>query len=81
VFERFTERAREVIVSAQEEARTLGHDYIGTEHVLLGLLRGNEDLAASILRDLDVDSREIRAEVLRMLSGPGAASSETGIAR
>src|SRR5918994_2888960 len=71
MFERFTERARQVVVLAQEEARTLKHNYIGTEHILLGLLRENEGVAARILLDFDADSEKIRNEVIRMLSGPG----------
>src|ERR687887_663069 len=72
MFERFTERARQVVVLAQEEARTLKHNYIGTEHILLGLLRENEGVAARILLDFDADSEKIRNEVIRMLSGPGS---------
>ena len=49
MFERFTERARQVVVLAQEEARTLKHNYIGTEHILLGLLREEEGLAERVL--------------------------------
>ena len=49
MFERFTERARQVIVLAQEEARTLRHNYIGTEHLLLGLLREADGVAARVL--------------------------------
>src|ERR671938_12924 len=71
MFERFTERARQVVVLAQEEARTLKHNYIGTEHILLGLVRENEGVAARILLDFDADSEKIRNEVIRMLSGPG----------
>src|ERR671930_638391 len=71
MFERFTERARQVVVLAQEEARTLGHNYIGTEHILLGLVRETEGVAARILLDFDADSEKIRNEVIRMLSGPG----------
>src|SRR5919202_1947255 len=71
MFERFTERARQVVVLAQEEALTLGHNYIGTEHILLGLVRENEGVAARILLDFDADSEKIRNEVIRMLSGPG----------
>src|ERR687889_826487 len=71
MFERFTERARQVVVLAQEEARTLNHNYIGTEHILLGLVRENEGVAARILLDFDADSEKIRNEVIRMLSGPG----------
>src|SRR6266550_5897671 len=71
MFERFTERARQVVVLAQEEARSLEHNYIGTEHILLGLVRENEGVAARILLDFDADSEKIRNEVIRMLSGPG----------
>src|SRR5919107_3073915 len=71
MFERFTERARQVVVLAQEEALSLGHNYIGTEHILLGLVRENEGVAARILLDFDADSDKIRNEVIRMLSGPG----------
>ena len=53
MFERFTERARQVVVLAQDEARALKHNYIGTEHILLGLLREEEGLAARVLESLD----------------------------
>ena len=53
MFERFTERARQVVVLAQEEARTLKHNYIGTEHILLGLLREEEGLAARVLETIE----------------------------
>ena len=78
MFERFTERARQVVVLAQEEARTLKHNYIGTEHILLGLVRENEGVAARILLDFDADSEKIRNEVIRMLSGPGGRRSGSG---
>jgi len=58
VFERFTERARQVVVLAQEEARILKHNYIGTEHILLGLLREEEGLAARVLESLDRSRKE-----------------------
>jgi ATP-dependent Clp protease ATP-binding subunit ClpA len=70
VFERFTERARQVVVLAQDEARTLKHNYIGTEHILLGLLREEEGLAAQVLEALDITLEETRAEVARIV-GPG----------
>ena len=57
MFERFTERARQVVVLAQEEARTLKHNYIGTEHILLGLLREEEGLAARVLESLGHNRR------------------------
>jgi ATP-dependent Clp protease ATP-binding subunit ClpC len=68
VFERFTSRARQVIVYAQGEART--HERIGTEHILLGLLREQQGLAARVLASFDVTSEQVRAEVLKTL-GPG----------
>ena len=67
VFERFTERARRVIVFAQEEARTLEHDYIGTEHILLGLLREQEGLAGRVLRSMDITLEQFRADVVRIV--------------
>src|SRR5919204_6900726 len=78
MFERFTERARQVVVLAQEEALTLKHNYIGTEHILLGLVRENEGVAARILLDFDADSEKIRNEVIRMLSGPGSRRQGSG---
>ena len=63
MFERFTERARQVVVLAQDEARALKHNYIGTEHILLGLLREEEGLAARVLESLDITVEEVRAQV------------------
>jgi ATP-dependent Clp protease ATP-binding subunit ClpA len=67
VFERFTERARQVVVLAQDEARVLRHNYIGTEHLLLGLLREEEGLAARVLESLDVSLEEVRFQVARII--------------
>jgi ATP-dependent Clp protease ATP-binding subunit ClpC len=67
VFERFTDRARQVVVLAQEEARTMGHDHIDTEHILLGLLRVEEGLAARALESLDITVDRARAEVVRVV--------------
>jgi hypothetical protein len=63
VFERFSDRARRVVVLAQEEARLLDHNYIGTEHILLGLLHEGEGVAAVALARLDVTQTAVRAEV------------------
>ena len=63
MFERFTDRARRVVVLAQEEARMLDHNYIGTEHLLLGLIHEGEGVAAKALRALDVDLDTLRREV------------------
>jgi ATP-dependent Clp protease ATP-binding subunit ClpC len=67
LFERFTERARQVVVLAQDEARALKHNYIGTEHILLGLLREEEGLAARVLESLDITVEELRAQVARIV--------------
>jgi ATP-dependent Clp protease ATP-binding subunit ClpC len=67
MFERFTERARQVVVLAQDEARALRHNYIGTEHLLLGLLREEEGLAARVLGSLDLTVEEVRGQVARIV--------------
>jgi ATP-dependent Clp protease ATP-binding subunit ClpA len=67
MFERFTERARQVVVLAQDEARALKHNYIGTEHILLGLLREEEGIAARMLESFDVTLEEVRAQVGRIV--------------
>jgi ATP-dependent Clp protease ATP-binding subunit ClpC len=67
MFERFTEQAREVVDLAQEEASTLKHNYIGTEHILLGLLREEEGLAARVLESLDFTIERLRAQVVRIV--------------
>src|SRR6266581_271383 len=72
LFERFTERARQVVVLAQDEARALKHNYIGTEHILLGLLREEEGLAARVLESLDITVEEVRVQVARIV-GQGDA--------
>ena len=66
MFERFTEPAREVVVLAQDEARSLRHNYVGTEHLLLGLLRG-EAVASRALTSLGVAHDDVRAEVTRVV--------------
>ena len=76
----FTPRAKKVLELALREALSLGHNYIGTEHILLGLVRENEGVAARILLDFDADSEKIRNEVIRMLSGPGGRQGRAGAA-
>ena len=71
MFERFTDRARQVVVLAQDEARSLGHDWIGTEHLLLGLLREEEGIAARVL-----EQRRIYLEAVRSRLAEIAAPSE-----
>ena len=63
MFERFTERARKVVVLAQDEARHFNHNYIGTEHLLLGLLREDEGVAAQALYSLNVNLDDVREQV------------------
>src|SRR5512133_1818727 len=63
MFERFTDRARRVVVLAQEEARMLDHNYIGTEHLLLGLIREGEGYAARALESLGISLDAVRQQV------------------
>lgn len=70
MFELFTEQARQVVVRAQEEARALKHDYIGTEHMLLGLLREEDGLAARVLGSLEITVGRVRAQVVE-IAGSG----------
>ena len=67
MFERFTKRARQVVVYAQGEARLLNHNYIGTEHLLLGLLGDEEGVAARTLESLDVTTEDVRARVVAII--------------
>src|SRR5947209_1362352 len=66
-FNRFTTRARKVLILAQEEAQRLQHNYIGTEHLLLGLLREGHGIGAGVLEDLGVSLNKARYEVMRIL--------------
>ena len=65
----FTPRAKKVLDLALREALSLGHKYIGTEHILLGIVRENNGVAIDILRGLDTDAPKVRDEVLRQLGG------------
>jgi ATP-dependent Clp protease ATP-binding subunit ClpC len=77
VFERFTPPARQAVVLAQEEARLLDHGYIGTEHLLLGLLREEEGIAARVLAGLGLGIEDMRAEVERNVGrGEGATTGQ-----
>ena len=67
MFDRFTERARKVIALAREEAGRLGHDFIGTEHLLLGLIREGGGVAAAVLENLNVDLERVRLEVEKLV--------------
>src|SRR5437899_12056175 len=71
MYERFTDRARKVMQLANQEAQRLNHEYIGTEHVLLGLVKEGSGVAANVLKNLDIDLRKIRLEVEKLVqSGP-----------
>jgi ATP-dependent Clp protease ATP-binding subunit ClpC len=67
MFERFTDRARRVVVLAQEESRLFNHDYIGTEHILLGLIHEGEGVAATTLESLGISLDSVRSEVEEMI--------------
>ena len=71
MYERFTDRARKVMQLANQEAQRFNHEYVGTEHVLLGLIKEGSGVAANVLRNLDVDLRKIRNEVEKIVqAGP-----------
>jgi len=71
VYERFTDRSRKVMQLANQEAQRFNHEYIGTEHILLGLIKEGAGVAAHVLKNLDVDLRKVRLEVERLVqSGP-----------
>src|SRR6201747_2028052 len=71
MFERFTDRARKVMALAKQEAQRFNHEYIGTEHILLGLVKEGSGVGANVLKNLDVDLRKVRLEVEKLVkSGP-----------
>ena len=79
MFERFTDRARKVMQLANQEAQRFNHEYIGTEHVLLGLVKEGSGVAANVLKNLDIDLRKIRLEVERIVQhGPGGDNATLG---
>ncbi len=77
MFERFTERARKVIILAREEAIRLGHNFVGTEHLLLGLIREGDGLAVAILKKLNVNISAVKGEIEKIVS-VGSEFSPTG---
>src|SRR5881409_278190 len=71
MYERFTDRARKVMQLANQEAQRLNHEYIGTEHILLGLVKEGSGVAANVLKNLDIDLRKIRLEIEKFVQlGP-----------
>ncbi len=77
MLEKFTDRARKVINLARQEAERLGHEFIGTEHILLGLVKEGSGVAANVLENLAVDLEKIRLEVERYVSTPGEPVSSS----
>ncbi len=75
MFERFTDRARKVMALANQEAQRFNHEYIGTEHILLGLVKEGSGVGANVLKNLDVDIKKLRLEVEKLVkSGPDMVS-------
>ena len=72
MFERFTDRARKVMALANQEAQRFNHEYIGTEHILLGLVKEGSGVGANVLKNLDVDLRKVRLEVEKLVNELGA---------
>ncbi|MCK4958694.1 MAG: NDP-hexose 4-ketoreductase, partial [Planctomycetes bacterium] len=71
MFERFTDRARKVMALANQEAQRFNHEYIGTEHILLGLVKEGSGVGANVLKNLDVDIKKLRLEIEKVVkSGP-----------
>ena len=72
MFDRFTDRARKVMGLARQEAQRFNHEYIGTEHILLGLVQEESGVAANVLKNMDVDLKKIRIEVEKLVQSGGA---------
>src|SRR5258707_2001605 len=77
MFERFTDRARRVVVLAQEEARMLNHNYIGTEHILLGLIHEGEGVAAKALESLGISLEAVREKVEETIGPAGSSTTRS----
>ena len=76
MFDRFTERARKVMGFARREAQRFHHEYIGTEHILLGLIQEGQGVAANVLKSLNIDLEKIRREVEKIVkAGPAMEPS------
>ncbi len=74
----FTPRSKKVIELAMDEARGMGHNYIGTEHLLLGLMREEEGIAARVLQNLGIDLKKVREITMELLGGGGGAGEPQG---
>jgi len=77
MYERFTDRARKIMQLANQEAQRLCHEYIGTEHILLGLVREGSGVAANVLRNLDVSLRQVHEEVENLIIAGPADTADT----
>src|SRR5262249_31676106 len=75
----FTPSAKRLLEASWDEARELGHNYVGTEHLLLGLLRKGEGIALAILRNIGVDPGRLRSHVIRLLGESGASGTERSL--
>ena len=80
MFERFTDRARRVVVLAQEEARLLNHNYIGTEHILLGLIHEGEGVAARALEGMGISLESVRSQVVEIMERGGQGAVQVAAA-
>ncbi|HPN64713.1 MAG TPA: Clp protease N-terminal domain-containing protein, partial [Candidatus Goldiibacteriota bacterium] len=63
MFDKFTDRARKVVAFAKEEAQRLGHDYVGTEHILLGIIKDGGGMAAAVMETLNIDLEKLKLEI------------------
>src|SRR5688572_7004182 len=79
MYERFTDRSRKVMQLADQEARRFNHEYIGTEHILLGLVAEGSGVAANVLKNLNIDSLKVRSMIEKIVQhGPGGDRVVTG---
>src|SRR6266849_6687981 len=78
MYERFTDRARKVMQLANEEAQRFNHEYIGTEHILLGLVKEGYGVAANVLKNLDIRLDEIRSEVEKVVQNGSSETAKRG---
>jgi ATP-dependent Clp protease ATP-binding subunit ClpA len=78
MYERFTDRARKVMQLANQEAQRFNHEYIGTEHILLGLVKEGSGVASNVLKNLNIDLNAVRREVEKILGQPGSSTVLSG---
>ena len=81
MFERFTDRARKVMALANQEAQRFNHEYIGTEHILLGLVKEGSGVGANVLKNLSVDLRKVRLEVETLVRAFACADARSPLDR